>query len=219
MRISILGAGLIGAALAKLAADQGHEVIISSRHPDALAGLAAGIGCRAGTLEQAAGFGELCVLAVPLMALASLPAAELAGKVVIDAMNCYPERDGAIAALDRRTVTTSELVAARLPGARLVKAFNAILARDLPDNARVPVPSGERRALPVAGNDPGAIRTVAELHDAFGFEALDTGSLAESWRFERAKPAYCMPLDGDGLQQALDAATRDGELPHGSWRR
>ncbi len=218
MRISILGAGLIGAALAKLAADRGHEVMISSRHPNALAGLAAGIGCRTGTLEQAAGFGELCVLAVPLMALASLPAAELAGKVVIDAMNYYPERDGAIAALDLRTTTTSELVAARLPGARLVKAFNAILARDLPDNARVPVPLG-RRALPIAGNDPGAIRTAAELHDTFGFEALDTGSLAESWRFERAKPAYCMPLDGDGLQRALDAATRDGELPHGFWRR
>ena len=218
MRIGILGAGLIGGALAKLAAERGHEVMISSRHPDALAGLAAGIGCKTGTLEQAAGFGELCVLAVPLMALDSIPAPALAGKVVIDAMNYYAERDGAIPALDERSTTTSELVAARLPGTRLVKAFNAILAQDLPDDARVPVPSG-RRALPIAGNDPGANSTVAELYEAFGFAALDTGTLAESWRFERAKPAYCIPLDRAGLRQALDAATRDGELPHGSWRR
>lgn len=217
MKIGILGAGLIGGALAKLAADRGHDVTISSRHPDRLAALAAGVGCGAGSLEQAAGFGELCVLAVPLMARDSLPAAALAGKVVVDAMNYYPERDGAIAALDEQA-TTSELVAAGLPGARLVKAFNAILAQDLPADARPPVPSG-CRALPIAGNDPAANRVVADLHEAFGFEALDTGPLAQSWRFERAKPAYCVPLDRKGLQEALDAATRDGELPHGSWRR
>ena len=218
MKIGILGAGLIGGALARLAADRGHEVMISSRHPDALAELAAAIGCRTGTLDQVAGFGELCVLAVSLMALDSLPAAALAGKVVIDATHYYPERDGAMTALDARTTTTSELAAARLPGARLVKAFNAILAWDLPDNARVCVPSG-RRSLPIAGNDPAANRIVADLHEAFGFDAFDTGPLEESWRFEREKPAYCIPLDRDGLRRPLDAATRDGELPHGSWRR
>ena len=218
MKIGILGAGLIGATLAKLAVDRGHDAMISSRHPDALAGTAAEIGCRTGTLDQAAAFGELCVLAVPLMARDRLPAATLAGKIVVDAMNYYPERDGAIPALDQRVTTTSELVAESLPDTRLVKAFNAILARDLPDDARVSVPSG-RRALPIAGNDKEANRTVAELHEALGFEALDTGPLAQSWRFERAKPAYCIPLDRDGLQRALDAATRDEERPHGSWRR
>ncbi len=218
MKIGILGAGLIGGALAKLAVDRGHDVMISSRHPDTLAEFAAEIGCGTGTLDQAAAFGDLCVLAVPLMALDSLPASALADKVVIDAMNYYPERDGAITSLDERTITTSELVAARLPGARLVKAFNAILARDLPDDARIPVGSG-CRALPIAGNDKEANRTVAELHEAFGFESLDTGPLADSWRFERAKPAYCIPFDRNGLQRALDAATRDRELPHGSWRR
>ncbi len=218
MNIGILGAGAIGGAVAKLAADRGHEVMISSRHPDSLAGLAAGIGCRMGSLEDAAAYGGLCVAAVPLMALDSLSVEHLAGKIVVDAMNYYPERDGLIAPLDERTTTTSELVAARLPGARIVKAFNAILAKDLPDDTRPPVPQG-RRALPIAGDDPAANRIVAELHDAFGFDALDTGPLAQSWRFERAKPAYCIPLDMDGLRRALDAATRDGELPHGSWRR
>ena len=119
--------------------------------------------------------------------------------------------------LDQRSTTTSELVASHLPGTRLVKAFNAILARDLPDDARVPVAAG-RRALPVAGNDPAPIRMVIELHDAFGFDALDTGPLADSWRFERAKPAYCVPLDRGGLQRALDEAVRDKEQPDGSWR-
>ena len=83
MKIGVLGAGLIGGALAKLATDRGHEVRISSRHPDASAELAAEIGCRTGTLDHAASFGELCLLAVPLVALDSLPAAPLAGKVVI----------------------------------------------------------------------------------------------------------------------------------------
>lgn len=217
MKIGILGAGFIGGALAKLATDRGHEVMLSSRHPEALAGQAARIGCAAGRLDQAAGFGELCVLAVPLFARDGLPAGALAGKVVVDAMNYYPDRDGAIDVLDRRSTTTSELVASHLPGARLVKAFNAILARDLPDDARPPVASG-RRALPVAGNDPAAVEVVAALHDAFGFDVLDAGPLADSWRFERAKPAYCVPLDRAGLQRALDAAERDKEQPDGSWR-
>lgn len=218
MKIGILGAGAIGSALAKLAADQGHTVMLSARHPEALAPLVAGLGVRVGTLEEAAHFGDLVIAAVPFSARTDLPAAPLAGKVVIDAMNYYPDRDGAIAALDARITTTSELVAAHLAGARLVKAFNAILARDLPADSRAPVASG-RRALPIAGEDAAAKQVVAELHAAFGFEALDTGSLAESWRFERAKPAYCIPLDLAGLRVALAAATREGELPHGSWRR
>ncbi len=217
MRIGILGAGFIGGALAKLATDRGHSVTISSRHPETLADQAARIGCEAGSLDQAAGFGEICVLAIPLLALGAIPAAALAGKIVIDAMNYYPQRDGAIAVLDQRQTTTSELVASHLPKARLVKAFNAILARDLPDDARPPVATG-RRALPIAGNDPAAIDVVAALHDAFGFDVLDTGPLADSWRFERAKPAYCIPLDRTGLMRALDAAVRDKELPDGSWR-
>ncbi len=218
MRIGIFGAGFVGAAIAKLATNQGHDVMISSRRPDSLAKLAADIGCRAGTLDQAAEHGELCVAAIPLNALASIPSKPLFGKVVIDAMNYYPERDGSIARLDQRATTTSALVAERLPGARVVKAFNAILARDLPADARPAVSSG-RRALPIAGDDAEAKQIVANLYEAFGFDALDAGSLAESWRFERAKPAYCIPLDKAGLRQALAAATRDGELPHGSWRR
>jgi len=72
--------------------------------------------------------------------------------------------------------------------------------------------------LPLAGNEPAANRIVTDLHDAFGFDVLDTGPLAQNWRFQRAKPACCILQDMDRLHRALDAATRDGELPHGPWR-
>ena len=96
------------------------------------------------------------------MAVGRLPAETLTGKIVIDAMNDYPERDGSIAVLDERATTTSEYVAARLPGVRLVKAFNATLARVLSGDSRPAVPSG-RRALPIAGNDRAANQLVAAL--------------------------------------------------------
>ena len=214
MKIGILGAGLVGAALAKLMADAGHDVMVSSRHPDRLAGVAG----TAGTIGQACVFGDLCAAAIPFGALGDIPAALLYGKVVMDAMNYYPDRDAAVAELDERTATTSELVARHLAGARVVKAFNAILARDLPFDARPPATSG-RRALPIAGEDDEAKRIVAEIHDDLGFDVLDAGLLADSWRFERAKPAYCIPLNMLGLRRAIAAATREGEMPHGSWRR
>ncbi len=77
---------------------------------------------------------------------------------------------------------------------------------------------GEPCVAPLAGTNPAANRIVAGLHDAFGFDVLDTEPPAQSWQFERAKPACCISLDMDGLHRALDAATRDGELTHGSWR-
>lgn len=214
----MLGAGPVGEALARLAAAQGHDVKIGSRRPAAFTDLANAIGCVVGTPDEAAAFGEVVVAAIPLGALDSLPRAAIGARIAVDAMNYYPERDGRIGALDTRTTTTSELVAARLPEARIVKAFNAILARDLPLGARRSTGS-RRQALPIAGDDAASKEMVARLHDQFGFDVVDTGRLACSWRFERAKPAYCIPLDAVGLQAALDAATRDGELPEGSWRR
>lgn len=218
MRIGILGAGPVGEALAQLAVEQGHEVKIGSRRPAALTDLANAIGCVVGAPYEAAAFGEVVVAAIPLGAMDSLPRAAIGARIVVDAMNYYPERDGRIAALDTRTTTTSELIAAQLPEARIVKAFNAILARDLPLGAR-PSTGPRRQALPIAGDDAASKEVVARFHDQFGFDVVDTGQLAGSWRFERAKPAYCIPLDAVGLQTALDAATRDGELPEGSWRR
>ena len=119
--------------------------------------------------------------------------------------------------LDQHETTTSELLAQRLPGARIVKAFNAILASDLGRHAR-PADSPDRRALPIAGDDGAAKTRVAELHDQFGYDTVDAGPLREGWRFERAKPAYCLPLGTTALREALASASREGELPNGSWR-
>lgn len=156
-------------------------------------------------------------LAIPFYAIDSLPADALKGKIVVDANNYYPERDGAIAELDRNESTTSEMLARRLTGARVVKAFNAILQRDLEVDCRA-AGAPDRRALPIAGDDAQAKQVVTGLLDQFGYDTVDAGPLAEGWRFQRAKPAYCIRLDSEGMKRALAAAQRDVEVPHGSWR-
>ncbi|MFM0174500.1 NADPH-dependent F420 reductase [Paraburkholderia sediminicola] len=218
MKIGILGAGFIGRAMATLAKQNGHEVMISnSRDPRTLISTAAALGCVLGTAQEAAKFGEVVVVAVPFGSIDALPAAALDGKIVIDTCNHYPERDGRIEALDSHATTTSQMLAAALPGARVVKAFNAILARDLEtDGSARDTP--KRRALPFASDDEHAKRVVSGLLDQFGFDPVDAGALADSWRFERAKPVYCIPLDRAGMLEGLAAAQRDVELPHGSWR-
>ncbi|WP_408360813.1 MULTISPECIES: NADPH-dependent F420 reductase [unclassified Paraburkholderia] len=218
MKIGIVGAGFIGRAMAALAKADGHDVMISnSRDPRTLISTAAALGCATGTAEQAARFGDVVVVAVPFSSIDELPAAALDGRVVIDTCNYYPQRDGQIDALDKRATTTSQMLAARLPGARVVKAFNAILAKDLETDGK-PKGAPQRRALPFAGDDEHAKRVVSELLDQFGFDPVDAGTLADSWRFERAKPVYCIAFDRAGIVEGLAAARRDVELPHGSWR-
>ena len=110
------------------------------------------------------------------------------------------------------------MLAQHLAGAKVVKAFNAILQGDLEKDGRA-AGAPDRRALPIAGDDAQAKQVVTGLIDAFGFDVVDAGPLSEGWRFERAKPAYCIALDVPGLEQALAAAERDVEVAHGSWRR
>jgi predicted dinucleotide-binding enzyme len=218
LKIGIIGAGNIGQALARLAVANGHSATLSnSREPETLRDLVAEIGCQAAFATDVPLSGDVVVLTVPLHAAFQLAPELLEGRIVIDTNNYYPERDGRIAALDTRDTTTAQMIASHFPGAVIVKAFNAILAKDLLDP--VALPNGGRRALPIAGDDGASKRTVAALQADFGYDTVDAGSLAESWRFERAKPAYCIPLDKHGLISALAAAERDQELPEGSWRR
>jgi hypothetical protein len=219
MRIGIIGAGFIGRAVARLAVQAGHSAMISnSRGPQSLVGVGADLGCEVGSVAEAAKFGDVVAVAIPFAQIRAIPLAPLAGKIVLDANNYYPDRDGRIAALDNRETTTSEIVASHFARSRIVKAFNAILARDL-ERGGQPAPSGKPRALPIAGDDPAAKAMAAGLLKDFGFDRVDAGPLAESRRFERAKPAYCIPLDREGLVAALAAAQRDVEAPRGSWRR
>ncbi|WP_375143783.1 NADPH-dependent F420 reductase [Acuticoccus sp. MNP-M23] len=209
MKIGILGAGFVGRILGEAAIAAGHEVMIAnSRSPETLFSLKNILGAEVGTAEDAAKFGELVIAAVPLTACRSLPADALRGKIVIDAINYYPGRDGAIPALDTGAETTSEMLASALPGARVVKAFNSIMMIDFHRDARK---SGapDRRAIPIAGDDEAAKAEVAALMDALGYDAYDAGPLAEGWRFERDRPAYCAALDRDALAKSLAATTRE----------
>lgn len=219
MKIGIVGAGFIGRAVAQLMLQAGHKAMLSnSRGPKTLTSVAAGIrGSQIGTLEQAVAFGDMVLVAIPLEHYRSLPADLLKGKIVLDANNYYPDRDGHIAALDRHETTTSRLLAEHLAQSTVVKAFNAILAADLLSDAR-PQGAEDRRALPIASDDAAATQQVAELLNQIGFDAVDAGGLDDSWRFERAKPAYCARLDSKGLTQALAQAQRDIEVELGSLR-
>ncbi|MFI1729004.1 NADPH-dependent F420 reductase [Streptomyces acidicola] len=193
--LGLIGSGMIGGALARLAVGAGLDVVLSnSRGPETLADLVAELGAhaRAATPAEAARDGDLVVATVPLHAYERLPAAALAGRTVIDTMNYYPERDGRVTELDAGELTSSALVQRHLAGARVVKAFNNIDFRRLFTSAR---PSGapDRSALPVAGGDPAAKADAARLLDLLGYDAVDIGTLADSWRSEPGTPVYVTP--------------------------
>jgi 8-hydroxy-5-deazaflavin:NADPH oxidoreductase len=182
----------IGGALARLAVDAGLNVVLSnSRSPETLAGLVAELGsrARAATPSEAAAAADWVVVAVPLKHQSQIPVAPLAGKVVLDATNYYPERDGSIAELDDEKVTTSELLQRHLTGSEVVKAFNNIWVKHLASLAR-PAGAPDRSVLPIAGDTPDAKAAATRLIDLLGYDTLDTGPLADSWRFQRDTPAY-----------------------------
>ncbi len=193
MKIGIVGAGNIGGTLATLFTRAGHEVALAnSRGPETLTEQVAALGpaARAATADEAAAFGEVVVLAVPLAAYDGLDPAAYAGKIVVDANNYYPSRDGRIAELDERRVTSTGLLAGRLPDARVVKAFNTIYFEHLRDRGRPDAPAADRLAIPVAGDDAAAKAVLTGLVDEIGFTAVDTGLLADSWRQEPDTPVY-----------------------------
>src|SRR3954464_13291419 len=165
--LGIIGAGNIGSNVAKAALAHGYEVVISnSRGPDTLGEVVAelGAGARAPTAEDAARDGDLVVVAIPLNNYRSVPADAVGNKVVIDANNYYPQRDGQIAELDDESTTNSELLQAHLPDAKVVKAFNHIMAAQIVSDGSAPG-TPNRRALAIAGDDESAKSTVAALLD------------------------------------------------------
>ena len=208
--IGLVGAGHIGSQLARLAVKNGYDVVISnSRGPETLAELVREVGphARAATPKEAATLGDIVVVTIPLKNLRDVPVAPLAGKVVIDTLNYYPQRDGHIADLDNEKTTTSEMVQAHLPTSRIVKAFNHIYAAELTTHGQ-PAGSPGRRALAIAGNDAGAKKEVAALIDQFGFDTVDIGPLSESWRIQRDTPGYGPRRTAYELRRDLAAAKR-----------
>ena len=194
MRIGVIGSGQIGATVAHLLAAAGHDMAIAnSRGPESLAELVSELGdtTRAATVEDAARFGEIVVVAIPLHAVASLAAEAFAGRIVVDANNYYPGRDGQIAELDDNSTTSSELLAARLPGdARVVKAFNTMHFEALAGEGMPEAPLRQRYALFVAGDDDEAKQLVSALIEEVGFAAVDAGMLAEGSRLQPGTTLY-----------------------------
>ena len=206
VKIGIIGAGFIARAVAAVAMKHGHEIMVSNtRGPETLFSLTASTGCEAGSPQEAAEFGDIVLVAIPLKAYQTIPVAPLEGKIVLDANNYYPERDGQIGELDLDEITTSELLARHLPKSKVVKVFNAIQAAHIESDGR-PAGSPDRRAHPIAGDDAAAKKVVTDLLDQFGFDVVDAGPLAEGRRFQKDTPAYCVPMDSRKLEEALAAA-------------
>jgi len=208
--IGIIGAGHIGSQLARAFTRLGDEVVIAnSRGPETLADLIDELGptARAATVAEAAEAGEVVVVTVPLAAYRDIPAEPLAGKIVLDTNNYYWERDGHIAELDRGEATTSGLLQQHLAGAKVVKAFNHIGAADI-TTAGTPAGTPGRRALGTASDHPEAIAYVTDLYDRLGFDTVSAGTLDESWRLERDRPAYGVRQDAAQLRDNLARAFR-----------
>jgi 8-hydroxy-5-deazaflavin:NADPH oxidoreductase len=193
--VGIIGSGMIGGTVARLSVAAGHRVVVSnSRGPETLAELAAELGplATAGTADQAAEAGDLVVVSVPVKAFGEISVKPLAGKPVLDTGNYYPQRDGHLAELDTGALTSSGLLQRDLPDAQVVKVFNNIFFRHLASLAR-PRGAEDRSALPIAGDSAAAKAAVTAFLDSIGYDAVDAGPIADSWRQEPGTPVYGTP--------------------------
>jgi predicted dinucleotide-binding enzyme len=204
LKIGIIGTGHIGGALATLWVGAGHEVLMSSRHPQELQALAHSLGPRArvGTPREAAQFGQVVLISVPYGALPQVGRdlkSELAGKIVLDTGNPYPERDGPMA-VEARRKGTGVASAEYLPGVRLVRAFNAINSGDLRSEAHR---KGAPIAIPLAGDDPQALQVAEQLVRDAGFAPVVVGPLSRAREFDVGTPVYTRLMTEPQLRQAL----------------
>jgi predicted dinucleotide-binding enzyme len=211
MKIGIIGAGQIGGTLARRLTKLGHAVsIANSRGPTSLVELASETGATPASVADAVKGADLVVVTIPEKSVPLLPKdlfRDLPARVaVVDTGNYYPSfRDGTIAEIEGG-LTESGWVAKQL-GRPVIKVFNNIMARSLADGG-LPAGAKGRIALPVAGDDAPGKKLVLELVDALGFDGVDAGSLAESWRQEPGTPVYCTDHDAEGVRRALGQADR-----------
>jgi predicted dinucleotide-binding enzyme len=202
--IGFIGSGELGQAVAAAAITGGHTVIMSnSRGPRSLAEVVRRLGprARAATPADAGRAADLVVLAIPFRAYGQVPADALAGRLVIDAGNYWAPRDGRATDLDLGRAFSSEMLAALLPASQVVKAFNTITAAQIRTEATAPG-TPNRRALPIAGDEPAAKRATARFIDEIGFDVVDAGSLIEGRRFDLVA-AWEPPRSSPRLRAAL----------------
>lgn len=208
MRIGIVGAGMIGSTLAKLWVAAAHEVRIASRHPENLQPLVDALGPRisAGTAEDAAAFGDVVMLTVPLAAVPDLAPTLgplLSGKVVLDTGNAYEKRDGDVAGeATRHPRGSAGWAAAMFPGSRWVKAFNTVYFKVLEREAHR---DGERVGIPLASDDHGALETAALLVRDAGFDPVIVGTLERGKEFEPGTSTYNTGMSGRELRATFSS--------------
>lgn len=208
--VGIIGAGNIGQALAQGFVDHGYDVVIAnSRGPETLADLVATLGdrARAATAQDAAEAGDIVVVTVPLKAYRDVPVEPLRGKTVLDTNNYYWERDGHIAELDEKRTTTAQMLQEHLPESTVVKAFNHIGSAEILTTGS-PAGTAGRRALATSSDSDEGVALITRIYDEFGFDTVNIGPLADSWRVERDTPAYGIRQDRDELEQNLARAER-----------
>ncbi len=215
MKIAVIGAGAIGGNLARVLAQAGHDVLVAdARGPEGVATEVLATGARAVDLDAVTADRDVVVLSVPFSKqpeLAGLVATAPAAAVVVDTSNYYPHLTGHVAQVDAGQVES--LWSQEQLGRPVVKAWNAALAATQQTRG---LPSGApgRIALPVAADSAEARRTVMRLVDDTGFDPVDAGTLADSWRQQPGTPAYCTELDAAALRDALQAADREAAPGH-----
>lgn len=215
MKIGIIGIGSIGGLLARGLVAAGHRVsVANSRGADGVRAFADEIGATAADAKGAVAGADMIILSIPLPALATLPADLFddvpPGVLVVDTSNYYPDmRDPHIAEIDEGE--TESLWVSRQIGRPVIKAFNNILAYSLGELGQ-PKGTPGRLAIAVAGDDPSHKALVCDIVDLMGFDPVDAGTLAQSWRQQPSTPAYCCDYDADTMRRALDQAV-PGKAP------
>jgi predicted dinucleotide-binding enzyme len=208
LRIGVIGSGHIGGTIGGLWVKAGHPVLFSSRHPDELKDLVAGLGelAKAGTVDQAIAFGDVLFIAVPYAALPQIGqdyGTALKGKIMLDACNAVAPRDGGAIADEVERDGIGVVSQKYLSGARLVRAFNTLNYKIFASEANRPDP---KLAIPIAGDDAEAVQTAAGLIRDAGFDPVGVGKLADASRFQRGGPGYGQAVSAAELKQKLSLA-------------
>ena len=215
MNIGIVGAGRMSEAFVRRFRAAGHDVVVSnSRGAESLRNFASQTGAQPATVWDAVRGSDLVILAIPQKSISDLPKKLFAGVPdtvpVVDAGNYYPQyRDGWIEQIESG-MTDSGWVSQEL-GRAVVKAFNTIYAMHIAEKAKASGAAG-RIALPVAGNDQKAKAVVMQLIDEVGFDPVDAGTIAQSWRQQPGSPVYCRDYGVDGVRRALCEANPEDRL-------
>jgi 8-hydroxy-5-deazaflavin:NADPH oxidoreductase len=208
--IGVIGAGHIGRNFSIAAIAAGYEIVISnSKGPETLTDLVDELGpkARAANVAEAAAAGEFALVAIPIGGTDAVPVAPLAGKVVLTTNNYFAKRDGPIAEIDSGEMTVPAYLQAHLPASKVARAFNHIDAAQIVSDG-TPKGTPDRRALAYAADDPAAKRLAADLYEAFGFDAVDAGGLAEAWRLDVDQPTFVVRQNREQLQANLAKAER-----------